>query len=308
MRRSRNIILCACAIIGISGVCLAQSFPIRIKAGVDKKEVTIGEKIRYTVSVRADKNVDIEFPDMKNAFTGLAVIDSGEKAGGFFSPGTRTLWIVLQTFTPGKYPILKQAINYRGKADKEWNTAFTDECSVNVVSLLDKAGPAAALSDIKGPVDIRTAAPVIVLLTVIIVILVIVFWEKIFPGKKKAEVLIQPWKAHETAYGLLEDLRKKGLLEKGMSKQYYSELSGILRHYLENRFSLKAPEMTTEEFITYMREYGGLGREQKDLLKEFLTNCDLVKFARYIPPDSDGGAAFDMVKMFVDRTKTAEAS
>ena len=64
--------------------------------------------------------------------------------------------------------------------------------------------------------------------------------------------------------------------------------------------------MTTEEFIVYMREYGELGREQKDLLKEFLSNCDLVKFARYIPPDSEGETSFDTAKRFVDETKSAE--
>jgi hypothetical protein len=305
MRGLRIAILCFFLFLGISSVCTAQTPPIKLKASVDKKELTIGEKVTYTIAVSADRNTTIEFPDLTKSFKDLNVVDSGERSSGFFNRRTRTLWVVLQSFTPGKYPILKQAIKYKTPRDKDWNTVFTDECSVDVVSLLAKTGASAGLADIKGPLDIRTAMPVIILVTLIALILVIVFWKRIFPGKKKAIVEIQPWNAHETAYAQLEELRRKELLAKGMIKQYYSELSGILRHYLENRFSLKAPEMTTEEFIIYMREYSELGREQKDLLKEFLMNCDLVKFAKYIPPDSEGGTAFDTVKMFVDKTKSA---
>jgi hypothetical protein len=306
VRRLRTIVLGVLLFAGMSGACFAGALPVGIKAAVDKKAVTIGENVTYTISVAADKSIDIEFPDLTKAFKGLSVVDSGEKTGFFFNRRTRTVWVVLRTFTPGAYQVPKQEIKYKKHRDSGWNTAFTDECSVNVVSLLGKAGAAAGLADIKGPLDIRTPLPVILLLSLVVLILVMVFWKKIFPGKKKAEVLIQPWKAHETAYARLDELRRKGLLAKGMIKQYYTELSDILRHYLENRFSLKAPEMTTEEFIVYMREYSEIGREQKDLLKEFLTNCDLVKFARYVPPESEGDAVFDTVKMFVDRTKAAE--
>ncbi|MFA5101423.1 MAG: hypothetical protein WC547_11110, partial [Candidatus Omnitrophota bacterium] len=246
MRLFRGVFICLSFFAVICCTCYAQQVPVKIKAAVDKKEVTIGEKVRYTISVTADKSIAIEFPDLTKAFKDLTVIDSGEKAGGFFMRRTRTLWAVLQTFTPGKYSILKQAIKYRKQQDKDWSTALTDECTVTVVSLLGKEGEGEGLADIKGPLDIRTSLPFMFLLVAAVLILLFVFRKKIFPVKKQAAAVIQPWKAHETAYAQLDELRRKGLLAKGMIKQYYSELSDILRHYLENRFSLKAPEMTTE--------------------------------------------------------------
>ena len=282
--------------------CNAAS-SVNVKSFVDKKSVNIGEKLRYTIVASGARDISIEFPDLTKAFKDFVVVNSGQKTSNFFGRKTITQWAMLQTFTPGTYTILKQTVKYKTSRDKDWLTILTQEQAIVVKSLLHKTS---ALVDIKGPVSLGSAVPVILLLTFAVLVLLLVFWKKIFPGKKKTVVEMQPWKAHETAYAQLDELRRKGLLAKGMVKPYYSELSNILRHYLENRFSLKAPEMTTEEFIVYVRDYSELGREQKDLLKEFLINCDLVKFAKHIPPDAEGEAAFDTAKKFVDQTKTAE--
>jgi hypothetical protein len=286
-----------------AGLCFAAPAVV-VRTAVDKKTVTIGENFRYIISVSADKKSDVTLPDLANAFKDLTIVDSGRKTTRFLGRTTITQWTTLQSFTPGTYTILRQEVRYKAKQDKDWKPVLTDSQTITVRSLLNNT---TALGDIKGPLDFGTAMPFIVLVTLAGLVLVLIFWKKIFPAKEKIIVEIQPWNAHETAYAQLDALLRKGLLGKGMIKMYYSELSGILRHYLENRFSLKAPEMTTEEFIAYVREYTELGREQKDLLKDFLTNCDLVKFAKYIPPAADGEAAFETVKKFVDQTRSAEA-
>ena len=86
------------------------------------------------------------------------------------------------------------------------------------------------------------------------------------------------------------------------------KISGIIRHYLENRFALKAPEMTTEEFLFYVRDYGSLISEHKALLKEFLVACDMVKFAKHTPTVDAMMAIFDSAKKLVDETKAAETA
>ena len=55
--------------------------------------------------------------------------------------------------------------------------------------------------------------------------------------------------AHEQAYRELERLLARELIEKGQVKEFYAGVSGVLRRYIENRFGLKAPERTTEEFL-----------------------------------------------------------
>ena len=60
-------------------------------------------------------------------------------------------------------------------------------------------------------------------------------------------------------------------------------VSDALREYLEARFELHAPGRTTDEFLDELRDDDSLKPAQKDLLADFLTQCDLVKFAKDEP-------------------------
>jgi hypothetical protein len=83
-----------------------------------------------------------------------------------------------------------------------------------------------------------------------------------------------------------EKARKK--LEQALAlihdpKPFCVAVSDTLRVYLEERFEFHAPERTTEEFLFELRDTDRLTAEQKDGLAEFLRQCDLVKFARHEP-------------------------
>ncbi|MBI3848676.1 MAG: hypothetical protein HY298_00065 [Verrucomicrobia bacterium] len=60
-------------------------------------------------------------------------------------------------------------------------------------------------------------------------------------------------------------------------------VSDTIRLYLEERFNFHAPDRTTEEFLHELQATDLLKPEQKNSLSEFLSRCDLVKFARYEP-------------------------
>lgn len=78
------------------------------------------------------------------------------------------------------------------------------------------------------------------------------------------------------------------------------EVSSALRVYLEERFNFHAPERTTDEFLYELQASDLLTTEQKESLENFLTNCDLVKFARYDPTEVElknlHAAAFRLVE------------
>jgi len=63
-----------------------------------------------------------------------------------------------------------------------------------------------------------------------------------------------------------------------------------VRRYLEDRFRLRAPEMTTEEFLQAAQQNPQLPREHRSSLGRFLTEADMVKFARHIPELEEAGA------------------
>lgn len=159
------------------------------------------------------------------------------------------------------------------------------------------------LRDIKGPLSLSSHRNIFLLLVVLVLLAIAVFYFKFLSKRKKTPVIVPRKPAHEIAYEQLEKLKAKDLIRQGKVKEFYSEVSDIIRHYLENRFLLKAPEMTTEEFLFYVRDYSLLVSGHKTLLKEFLLACDLVKFAKYLPPFEEMDAIFVSAKKLVDETK-----
>ncbi len=73
----------------------------------------------------------------------------------------------------------------------------------------------------------------------------------------------------------------------GQPRLFCIAVSDTLRLYLEERFDFHAPERTTEEFMAELRATPLLNGEQKRFLGAFLTECDLVKFAKHEPARSD---------------------
>jgi hypothetical protein len=88
---------------------------------------------------------------------------------------------------------------------------------------------------------------------------------------------------HEVALKALQELLARGWIEEGRIEPFYVELSCIVRRYIEDRFRLRAPEQTTEEFIREAVSSRLLSQEHQMLTRDFLEQCDLVKFARYEP-------------------------
>ena len=124
---------------------------------------------------------------------------------------------------------------------------------------------------------------------------------------RKAKAAIRIFKpAHEIAYARLQALIQQDLIKAGKVKEFYEAISDILRHYIEDRFELRAPERTTEEFLVEIRDTGVLSEADRKALTEFLTHCDLVKFAKHSPTNEQIQHTFDLAKNFIEQTKSDE--
>lgn len=84
--------------------------------------------------------------------------------------------------------------------------------------------------------------------------------------------------AHEDALAELEKAR--ALMSPENSRPYGIEVSGIVRRYIERRFSIVAPRRSTEEFLTEAATSAKLEPAHRQLLANFLGCCDFLKFAR----------------------------
>jgi hypothetical protein len=88
--------------------------------------------------------------------------------------------------------------------------------------------------------------------------------------------------------------------------RFCSLVSDVTRTYLEERFNLHAPDRTTDEFLAELRESSVLREEHKSLLEDFLTRCDLVKFARGEPTEPELRALLDAALRLIDETQEVE--
>ena len=85
-------------------------------------------------------------------------------------------------------------------------------------------------------------------------------------------------------------------------ERFVVEVSEAARKYLEDRFGLRAPERTTEEFLAELSGSVALDGRHKELLADFLTRCDLVKFARAVVDRSELEALHQAAARLVEET------
>ena len=160
------------------------------------------------------------------------------------------------------------------------------------------------IKDVKPPLDLPDLWWLWLLLALIVVAAGIYFWLR---RKRTPQVLVKPQvpelPAWEKAYQQLEALRQANLLDQGLFKEFFTRVADIARHYMENRFNIRAPHMSTEEFLSYLGMSGHLDENHKIALKEFLNSCDMVKFAKYAPTIAEAWKNFDLAKRLVDDTR-----
>ena len=161
-----------------------------------------------------------------------------------------------------------------------------------------------ALHDIRGPValpmDLWAILLMIVLVTGVIGagIFLLMRWRRQSAFVPPVPVT-PPWEKALLALSRLEAAPCQG---DAAVKEYYVQLSSIVRGYIEERFLIRAPEMTTEEFMQKAAGSSVLVEEHKTFLQRFLDGCDLVKFAGQSPAPADRVEAVRLARRFVERT------
>lgn len=111
----------------------------------------------------------------------------------------------------------------------------------------------------------------------------------------------KPW---DIALSSLQRLKNRKLWEQGMEKDYFTELTDILRVYLFERFGINAMEMTTRQIMDKI--YESDLRDKRDYVKQILNVADFVKFAKVRPLPADSIAAYENARKFVEETIPSE--
>lgn len=112
----------------------------------------------------------------------------------------------------------------------------------------------------------------------------------------------KPW---TVALERLEKLKSKNLWENGMEKEYFTELTDILRDYLYKRFGINAMEMTSNQIMRTLADQTDV-KEKRTYVRKILAMADFVKFAKVRPLPADNVEAYDNAVNFVKETEIVE--
>ena len=280
--------------------------PVSFRAALSRKEITIAERVTMLLEIRALEGYRAELPSFGEKLELFGIVDYET-----FRPELRGDTVVtrrtyeLEPFLSGDYAVPPMPVHFTAEGDSVVYTVESDTLRVRVNSILPEDLTELEIRDAAGPVDIPadyTLAIVISAAILAAAAAIYLFWRR--RTAKTAAALRVP--AHEIAYRAFEILLARGLVEQKLYKEFTAEVADILRRYIEDRFGLRAPERTTEEFLAEAREGLPVDEERKRILSEFLEHCDLVKFASLEPGEEDVKRTFAVARDFIEATKPSE--
>ena len=304
----RSFFLMAFLAISVFAMAEDASAP-SMKAGISKKRIFVGDRIRYRTEIASGEDLEIEFPQFKDSKIGDCEIkDSGRSVKKpLFGKRSYINWMDITSYYVGKRTIPSIEIKYRERGEGYWRKLDTGEFTFTVETILPKGAKLTDKKDIKGvlypfgwlKLILSIIAVLLALWTIVRLVLKFIF--------KKAP----PKLPHEIALVEIETAGRQ-FAAGGEVKDYSVKISDAVRRYIESVFSLKAPEMTTQEFLASLSApctdmvQGGSSKLQtahKELLAIFMEACDLVKFAKYKPARNDIDSVFNTAKKFIEESK-----
>lgn len=278
---------------------------VSLKARVEPRSVTIGTPFRYVVEIDAPKEAELVIPLLGERFGDFFVTDFGDEPPREEKGRVKVVrWFKLVGYRAGDQTLPAYPVKYKDKGEEDLKDAQANEVTVVIESLMAKEPTPLDIRDIAEPEALPFDwRPIAAAVGVVAALAAVIGLIRYLGRRRAAQAIAAAPKPHEVALEALARLRSRGLLEGGRYEEYYVELSAIIRGYVEGRFGLHAPEMTTEEFLAVMQRDRRLSPGHRRLLGEFLTESDLVKFARYTPRAEDGERAFGAARRFVEESR-----
>ena len=285
-------------------LCAPASAAVEIHARAEPDTVTIGSRFRYVVDVVATPDAEVFVEQPADRIGDFEIVDFGiEPPVQRDGKTVLTRWYRLVGWTPGEHLVKSPTVRYR-TAGADEQEAPAQEIRVSVESVLAKEPNASDIRDIVAPEPIPVDWRPYWLLggALLVAAALATILHRILNRSRHAGAAPPATPPHEVAARALAELKRRNLPAEGAFKDYYSTLSDIVRVYLEQRFRLRAPEMTTEEFLLATARDGRLERTHRQRLGEFLVESDLVKFARHRPTIADADRAWEAAARFVEET------
>lgn len=308
--------LCTKFYIAALGLLLCSAFSFaqgdaKVDVKMDANQILVGDQVRYFIELQHNTMQSrVQWASIPDTFNKLEIVEKGKI--DTLIKGDITTYkqrLLVTGFDSGVFVIpsfVFPVIPNNGTA----YTLQTDSMPLLVQTVaVDTTQPFKGIKEIM-PVKttwrdyiwyIIGAIVLLILITVVIIYFI--------RNRKVPAPVIAPPPPVETlqqqALRMLSTLDKKQLWQSGQVKEYYVELTDILRGYIEVRFNTPAMELTTDELLESARMHKEMTRHT-ELLSTILYTADLAKFAKAQPLPHEHTAAMEHAIQFVNATKPAE--
>lgn len=294
------------AILGSSA--WAQEGQISVRAVVDRDSMTIGDVITYDLVIAHPQEMHVEPPQLGADLGPFEIRDrqvlpQRELKDGRLESRFRYLISVFET---GQQIIPSVEVSYIDSVGQS-RTVVSEEIAMAVESLNpDQAGD---IKDIKPPVSLPGSHALLYWLSGSLLFLAAGTIAFLYVRKKRARPALEtieytgpPRPAHEIALEELERIASLKLIQRGLIKEFYTEISEVIKRYISRRYRIKTMELTTTELMTLM-ERASIPEEHIGAYGPFFREGDLVKFAKYIPGQERMDGALDEARQLVHLTR-----
>jgi hypothetical protein len=285
---------------------------IKVGAKLDQTTIKLGDQTILRLMAQVPLNGQVDFPVLADTISSKVQIVEMGKTDTLTDqnhPGVKTISrsYTITSFDAGLHMI--PAYTFGSK-----NGDLTTQALPLEVTEV-KVDTTKAIFDIKEPLAVsyslmdwlRDNVKLLLFSALGIVLLAALIWYLIRRGKNKP-VKVEPVKPalplHTIVLEQLNALREQKLWEQGQVKEYHSELTDIIREYLEKRYGINALEQTSEEIFAGLKPLD-ISEQAMNQLRQMLLLADLVKFAKASPLNSDNEQCMENAISFVQHTKPA---
>lgn len=288
----------------------AFSQRISIEAKLDTSVILIGDQVRFTLELVADKGIEAVFPQVPDTIKGIEILDTSVIDTSFSEKGEQIFkkYYTFTSFDSGMHRIPGYPFIVRWKDG--FDTLVSRETFLSVFTV--NVDTATVIKDIKpplgAPVTFRELLPYILISLLLLALAAgVYYYIRVRRNKLPLFGLPKPKEpAHRIALNQLDLLKEERLWQKNEYKLYFSRLTDILRTYFDNRYSMNSMEQVTDEILAEFRRMHLLDSITFDRMALLLSTADLVKFAKHIPLADECDQAMQTVYHIVLTTKQDE--
>ena len=288
---------------------LISSISFSQTAILDTNTILIGDQIELNISVELNLNEEYNWPEFTDSvYKKVEIISKSDlKEDTTEESKIISQQIILTCFDSGSYYLPPIIFNKNKRTEGlilNVNTIAINDSSVMMDITPTKIGTeddyTAEEIEEKEKEKKRKFWTRIAWIIGILILLFLIYYliKKYRKGVAKIKIVVPP---HITALNKLQNLQKKKLWQKGELKEYYSELSLILREYIEMQFNFPALELPTSDIIRNLKQ---LDSDLLSKLEFVLRKADNIKYAKGLSLDEENKESMKKSKEFIQLTKT----